>query len=102
MPVTGYPNVSLISTTTTLHGTHDGAIIVSTYGSSVNIVVTSVIPAGFQCQIVQAGAGAVWVTAGSGATINSTGTAVATSAQYAVARLVAYTNGNVVITGNIA
>jgi hypothetical protein len=102
MALASYPNITINSTTFTLKSHTNGAIITSTYGSSVNVVVSNDLPAGHSCWIIQMGAGAVWVTAGSGATLNSTGTGVATAALYSAVKLMAVTDGNFVLTGSLA
>jgi hypothetical protein len=103
MALNSYPNIAIVSTGTTLTPEYNGAIITSTYASSVSLTVTSVLAAGFRCELIQTGAGAMWVTADTGASINSTtGGAVATSTQYSRAVLTAYTDGNFIIDGSIA
>ena len=101
MALTSYPNITINSTTFTLKTHTNGAIITSTYSSSVNAVVTNDLPAGHSCWLIQAGTGAIWVTAGNGATVNSTG-GVATAAQYSAVKLMAVTDGNFVLTGSLA
>lgn len=109
MALTSYPNVTLNTTlatqssgAVTLDGRHDRAIFTSTLGSSINIVVQSNIPAGFMCWAIQYGAGAIGVTAGSGASAHNVSGFTGTSGQYAVIRLIAVTNGNVVFSGDAA
>ena len=96
-----YPNIQLTSTATlVLSPAHNGLVIVSTLGSSVNLQVPSNLPAGFLCYAVQAGTSTIGVTAGSGATANNEASATGTSGQYASIRLIAYTDGNVVFSGD--
>ena len=102
MPNTSYPNVSITSTNTTLQAIHNGATITSTYGSSVSLTYTAALPADFTCKVIQYDAGAVWVIADTGATVNSTGGAVATSAQYGAFWIMGVTDGNCILTGNLA
>jgi hypothetical protein len=98
MATTSYPNPTVDSTTYTLHARHNGTIIVSTQASAGSIVFTSVLTAGFSCQIIQMGAGVITVTAGSGATVNGLSGTVVTGGQYGGATIIAVTDGNAVVT----
>lgn len=101
MSLTSYPNITIGATNTTLTDYHNGAIITSTYGA-VNLVVTPSLLSGFNCQVVQYGAGAVTVvSSGTTASVNGVGGATHTSAQYSVMSIVAVSDGNVVLGGSI-
>ena len=107
MSETSYPNITLNTTTVqnssgqvVLGPHHNGATITSTLGSSVNLVVPANIPAGFLCWAIQYGAGAIGVTAGSGATANNVSGFTGTSGQYGSIRIHAVTDGNVIFSGD--
>ena len=59
----------------------DRKAFASTSGSATTFTVPIGLPKGFSCTFVQQGAGTLTIQAGSGVTINSTGTLIAT-AQY--------------------
>ena len=97
MATTSYPNVTVDSTNYTLHARHNGAILASTLAAG-NIIVTSVLTAGFSCQLIQMGTGVMTVTAGSGATVNGLSGTVVTGGQYGGATIIVVTDGNAVVT----
>lgn len=59
------------TTTRTLTAADHGKRIWFTSGSTVNVTVPSGLPAWFECEMVQKGAGQVVVAAGAGATLNA-------------------------------
>ena len=88
-------------TTYTLQASDNGKAVTFNNGSAIALTVPSGLGAGFNCLLVQLGAGAVTAT-GSGATVNSRGGLVATNGQYAVASLVAYVANTFVLAGDLA
>jgi hypothetical protein len=76
-----------VSASFTLTGNYSGRVIQSTAGSDIVITAPANLPTGFSCMIEQGGAGAVTVTAGTGATVVNRSSFVKTAGQYAVCGL---------------
>ena len=103
MALTSYPNVTInASNTIVIDGRHDRVIFTSTLGTSVNLQIASIAPAGLKFWAVQYGASAIGITAGSGATVNSLGGKTGTGGQYSTIMVVMVTDGNAVFTGDTA
>ena len=98
MAVTNYPNITIDSTTFTLLAQHNNLTLVSTQGSAGNVVATSQLPAGFDCWIIQMGAGVITATASAGAAVNGLGGTVVTGGQYGAMHIIAQSDGNFVVT----
>ena len=95
MALTSYPNITITSSRTTLTMEYNNSIITSTYSSSVFVVITSALPAGFDCWVYQLVAGLVGAIADTGATINwITGGPIDTTGQYGFMKITAVTDGN--------
>lgn len=99
--IAGFSAVNAQSGTTyTLQQSDAGKALSFSSGSAVTLTVPSGLGAGFQCVIVQAGAGQVTASAGAGVTVNP-GTVSKTAAQYAVATLIAIAADTFVLAGNV-
>jgi len=94
-------NTIAVTGNLTLSSTHNGAVLVSTSASALNITVPTGLPTGFNCTIVQDGAGQVTVVASS-TTINGRN-GLKTAAQHAVIAIVPTTTANAYkVTGDTA
>lgn len=94
-------NTIAVTGNLTLSSTHNGAVLVSTSATALNITVPTGLPAGFNCTIVQDGAGQVTVVASS-TTINGRN-GLKTAAQHAVIAIVPTTTANAYkVTGDTA
>lgn len=80
------------TTSRTLSAADNGKIIWCTNGSATTITMPNSLLTGFNCIIVQAGAGQVAVAAGSGATIHNFDTQFKTAGQWAAGTLLVGTN----------
>lgn len=78
----------------------NGKIVTLTNGSAIALTVPADLGLGFNCLLMQGGAGQVTVT-GSGATVNSRGGATKLNGQYAVGSLVAYVANTFVLAGDV-
>jgi len=87
-------------TTRTLSATDNGQIIYCTNGSAVTITCAAGLDAGFNCTIIQGGAGKVTVAAG-GQTLVSYSSLFSTMGQYAVISLLAPVANTFVAAGNL-
>lgn len=98
--VSGYAGVSApAGTTYTLQTSDAGKLVTPTSGSAVTVTVAAGLGAGFQCVVVQAGAGQVTLSAGAGVTINPS-TVSKTASQYAAVTLIAIAADSFVLAGN--
>lgn len=94
-------NTIAVTGNLTLSATHNGAVLVSTSATALNITVPTGLPTGFNCTIVQDGAGQVTVVASS-TTINGRN-GLKTAAQHAVIAIVPTTTANAYkVTGDTA
>lgn len=94
-------NTIAVTGNLTLSATHNGAVLVSTSATAINITVPTGLPTGFNCTIVQDGAGQVTVVASS-TTINGRN-GLKTAAQHAVIAIVPTTTANAYkVTGDTA
>lgn len=94
-------NTIAVTGNLTLSATHNGAVLVSTSATAINITVPTGLPTGFNCTIVQDGAGQVTVVASS-TTINGRN-GLKTAAQHAVIAIVPTTTANSYkVTGDTA
>jgi hypothetical protein len=88
------------TTARTLSATDNGQIIYCTNGSAVTITCAAGLGAGFNCTIIQGGAGKVTVAAG-GQTLVSYSSLFSTMGQYAVISLIAPVANTFVAAGNL-
>ena len=88
-------------TSITLTDTDNNKIVRCTASSAVTITVPSTLAAGFSCMVIQAGAGQITFTAGSGATLNSFGNLLKTAGQHAPASVIRVGAGVYNLSGNL-
>jgi hypothetical protein len=87
-------------TTRTLAASDNGKIIYCTNGSAVTITCDTGLPVGFNCTIIQGGAGKVTVAAGA-ATLNSYSGLFSSMGQYAVISLISPVADTFIAAGNL-
>lgn len=88
-------------TTRTLAATDNGKIILCTSGSAVTITCPTGLVDGFNCTVIQMGAGKVTLAAGASATLVSYSSLFSTMGQYAAISVVDTGSDNFVATGNL-
>lgn len=93
--------VTEAGTSKTLASTDNGKIIYCTSGSAVTITTAADLGAGFNCTIIQGGAGKVTVAQGASTTLVSYSSLFSTMGQYAVISLVAPVANTFVAAGNL-
>ena len=98
--ITGYGAdlQTLSGTSKTLAAVDNGTVIICSSGSATTITVPIGLPAGFNCMIVQTGAGQVTLSPSSTTLNNRNG--LKTAAQYAMMTLVNYTTNTFVVSGD--
>lgn len=87
-------------TTYTLRSSDNGKVVVFTNGSAVTLTIPSGLGAGFNCSIIQYGAGQVTVSAGAGVTLRLRALANKTSGQYASASLLSVVANEYLFAGD--
>jgi hypothetical protein len=92
--------VTEAGTTRTLTASDNGKIINCTSGSAVTITCATGLPVGFNCTIIQGGAGKVTVAAGA-ATLNSYSGLFSSMGQYAVISLISPVADTFIAAGNL-
>jgi hypothetical protein len=92
--------VTEAGTTRTLTASDNGKIINCTSGSAVTITCATGLPVGFNCTIIQGGAGKVTVAAGA-ATLNSYSGLFSSMGQYAVISLISPAANTFIAAGNL-
>jgi hypothetical protein len=92
--------VTEAGTTRTLAASDNGKIIYCTNGSAVTITCDTGLPVGFNCTIIQGGAGKVTVAAGA-ATLNSYSGLFSSMGQYAVISLISPVADTFIAAGNL-
>lgn len=93
--------VTVTGTTKTLSAADGGTIIYCTSGSPVTITTAAGLGAGFNCTIIQAGAGKVTVAQGASTTRVSYSSLYSTMGQYAVISIVAPVADTFIVAGNL-
>jgi hypothetical protein len=89
-----------ITADTVLDQNYSGRTLLVNAAGNVNLTLNSNIKKGFQCNILQLGAGTATVVAGAGVTITNKSTFTKTSGQWAMIGLVAYSDNNLVLFGD--
>jgi hypothetical protein len=89
------------ATSYSLTSANNGQVINFTSGSAVTVTVPTGLPEGFNCGLIQSGAGTVTV-AGSGVTVNSVGGLLSLSAQHATASIIRKPTGSFNLSGSLA
>ena len=87
-------------TTYTLQDSDNGKVITLNNGSAITLTVPIGLSAGFNCLVVQLGAGAITFTASS-TTIYNRGNNTKTAGQYAIATIVSYTSNTFITSGDM-
>jgi len=98
------PDISVnaqTGTTYTLVAADNGKTVTLSNASAITLTVPSGLGIGFNCLLVQIGAGQVTVSAGAGATVNSRGSMTKLNGQYAAGSLVAYAANTFVLAGDL-
>ena len=93
--------VTEATTTRTLSASDNGKIIYCTSGSAVTIDTATGLGAGFNCTIIQGGAGKVTVNQGASTTLVSYSSLFSTMGQYAVISLICPVADTFVAAGNL-
>lgn len=88
-------------TTYTLVAGDNGKVVTLNNASAITLTVPTSLPAGFNCSIVQLGAGQVTITA-SGTTINNRQSFTKTAGQYSAATILQYTTNTFLTQGDMA
>ena len=93
-----------ITSATTLSASHNGKVLICNNGSAFSLTIPEdTLPAGFNCMIVQKGAGAITLTAASGnVAINNRNGHIKTAGAWGIMSLIcidATTDANVFISG---
>ena len=88
-------------TTYTLVPSDNGKVITLNNSLAITLTVPSGLSAGFNCLVVQLGAGAITFTAAAGTTIYNRGTKTKTAGQYAIATIVSYTSNTFITSGDM-
>jgi len=89
-------------TTRTLASTDNGKVIRCTSGSAITITVPTALGAGFNCMIVQDGAGQITFAGSGGMNIRNRSTHTKTAGQYAAASLLVTASNNCILMGDTA
>jgi hypothetical protein len=84
-----------------LSSSDQGAVLVTTATSAINVTVPSGLPAGFSCIVIQGNTGQLTFVA-SGTTVNSYNTLTKTAGRYASATLVQTASNSFILAGNLA
>jgi hypothetical protein len=92
--------VTEAGTSRTLAAGDNGKIIYCTSGSAVTITCATGLPVGFNCTIIQGGAGKVTLAAGA-TTLNSFGSLFSTNGQYAAISVISPATDEFVAAGNL-
>jgi hypothetical protein len=92
---------ALTGTTYTLLTTDDGKILTMSNASGITLTIPSGLPVGFNCSIIQIGAGQVGITTASGVTLNSFNNQFRIQGQHGRANLVEYVANIFNISGNL-
>jgi hypothetical protein len=87
-------------TTYTLQNSDNGKVITLNNASAITLTVPSGLSTGFNCLVVQLGAGAITFTP-SGTTIYNRASQTKTAGQYAIATLVSYTTNTFITSGDM-
>jgi hypothetical protein len=94
--------VSETTTARTLSDSDCGKVIDCSNGSAVTITIPSTVSAGFNCTVVQSGAGQVTIAAGASVNLYCYSSAKATAGQYASINIIPYASNSYVLEGDLA
>ena len=91
-------NITSVSTNYPLTAADNGKIIQSTSASAINITIPSGLPAGFNCTIVQMGAGQITFAG----TYFNRGNFTKTASQYAIVSILHMGSNNIIVSGEMS
>lgn len=91
-------NITSVSTNYPLTAADNGKIIQSTSASAINITIPSGLPAGFNCTIVQMGAGQITFAG----TYFNRGNFTKTASQYAIVSILHMGSNNIIMSGEMS
>jgi len=94
--------VSESTTARTLSDSDCGKVIDCSNGSAVTITIPSTVSAGFNCTVVQSGAGQVTIAAGASVNLYCYSSTKATAGQYAAINIIPYATNSYVLEGDLA
>ena len=94
--------VSETTTARTLSDSDCGKVIDCSNGSAVTITIPSTVSAGFNCTVVQSGAGQVTIAAGASVNLYCYSSTKATAGQYAAINIIPYATNSYVLEGDLA
>ena len=93
--------ISSVSTSYTLAATDNAEVIQTTAASAITITIPAGLPTGFNCMVLQYGAGQVTFAAGSGVTVINRNSYTKTLGQYSIATVLHLGSNIVVISGEL-
>lgn len=96
-----YSTVADTTTSRTLSDTDNGKVIFMTNASAISVTIPSTLSDGFNCTLVQGGAGKITVTAGTGVNLYNYNSYTTTAGQYAVMNIVPVASDSYAIEGDI-
>lgn len=99
-PVPFYQGQTLVDGNTTIDNTFNGLMVWYNGSGAITLTFPATLMPGFNCIVVQGGAGAVTCAAGSGATMNNRQSFVKTAGQWAVMRVNHRSDGTFVLSGD--
>lgn len=91
-------NITSVSTNYPLTAADNGKIIQSTSASAINITIPSGLPAGFNCTVVQMGAGQITFAG----TYFNRGNFTKTASQYAIVSILHMGSNNIIVSGEMS
>ena len=94
--------VSETTTARTLSDSDCGKVIDCNNASAITITLPSTVSAGFNCTVVQSGAGQVTIEAGASVDLYCYSSAKATAGQYAAINIIPYASNSYVLEGDLA
>jgi hypothetical protein len=89
-------------TTYSLLSTDNGEILTFNNGSAVTVTIPTGLPVGFNCTVIQLGAGQVGFTAAAGVTLNSYGGVLKLAGQHGAATIISYSSDVYNIAGTLS
>ena len=91
-------NITTVSTNSILAATDNGKVIQSTSATAITITIPSGLPAGFNCTVVQMGAGQITFTG----TYFNRGNFNKTASQYAIVSILHMGSNNIIVSGEMS
>jgi hypothetical protein len=91
---------TVLTVSTTLDARYNGLALYANSGSAFTLTFPSTLPPGFNCEVIQAGAGQVTCAADSAGTMNNRQSFTKTAGQYAVMSVFHRGNGTFILSGD--